>query len=117
MLADVRELGNDYLSGEEGDDILYGYAGQDVFVGGLGNDKIYGGENGVDEFGNEGGDTVIYFQDYANYTIEYKTSDGLDADSFVSGGYIIVTDNSDDEFSDGKMKSMASSALSLPIPN
>ena len=99
--SNVRELGNDYLSGEEGDDILYGYAGQDVFVGGLGNDKIYGGENGVDEFGNEGGDTVIYFQDYANYTIEYKTSDGLDADSFVSGGYIVVTDNSDDEFSDG----------------
>ena len=97
----LQELGNDYLSGEEGDDVLYGYAGQDTFVGGLGNDKIYGGENGVDEFGNEGGDTVIYFQNYSNYTIQYKTSGGLDSDSYSESGYIVVEDKSDDEYSDG----------------
>ena len=37
----------------------------------------FSGENGVDEFGNEGGDTVIYFQDYAITQLSIKPLTGL----------------------------------------
>ena len=115
--SNVRELGNDYLSGEEGDDILYGYAGQDVFVGGLGNDKIYGGENGVDEFGNEGGDTVIYFQIMPITQLNIKPLMGLTLTVLFRAVILLSPIIAMTNFPTGQMKSMVSSVLFLPIPS
>ncbi|MDC3402285.1 hypothetical protein OA101_04425, partial [Alphaproteobacteria bacterium] len=100
----VGTSGRDYIYGNDGDDELSGLDGPDTFFGGLGDDVIDGGLNGFDEFGTAGQDRVVYDQAMSAYTITYFDAAGgsIEASEYDGAGYIVVSDNATDAFSDGE---------------
>ncbi|WP_316860904.1 DUF4347 domain-containing protein [uncultured Cohaesibacter sp.] len=79
---DIGTDGADSLSADSSNDsVLYGFDGDDTLTSGGGDDLILGGE---------GDDTVVFTNDYSDYTINYDSETG----------YIIVTDNTGDDGTD-----------------
>jgi Ca2+-binding RTX toxin-like protein len=79
--------GNDRLVGNDLVNTLMGGRGDDIFIASLGSDTLIGGK---------GTDTVVYAQDYANYSLVFNNTNQtltVSGNTIVDGDVVAYTDS------------------------